>query len=178
MTMRISPNGLHVTKYFESCKLQAYLCPAGVWTIGYGHTGPDVHKGMTITQQRAEELLEIDIRRFESAVGKMVARAVSQGQFDALVDFAFNKGSQALAGSSLLRKLNAGDFSGAADEFLRWIYGGDGTKNGIDDDGDGLVDEPGERQRLRGLVRRALAQRALFLGHDGRKSVAIGVGDP
>ena len=174
--MKMSPNGLLITRHYEDCELTAYLCPAKVWTIGWGHTGSDVYPGLTITQSRADELLvEEDLAGCEADVRRLVKVFVTQFQFDALVDFDFNKGCPALAGSTLLRKVNAGDMKGAAEEFLKWIYGGDGSHNGIDDDRDGKIDEPGEKQRLRGLVRRAHSQRALFLGASGRDAIQIGL---
>lgn len=172
--MKMSPNGLLVTQHYEDCELSAYLCPAKVWTIGWGHTGSDVRSGLVITQSRADELLVEDMASFEIAVRKLVKIFITQHQFDALCDFAFNKGESGLASSTLLKLVNAGDTKGAADAFLSWIYGGDGSKNGIDDDRDGKVDEPGEKQRLRGLVRRAHSQRALFLGASGRDAIQIG----
>jgi lysozyme len=92
----------------------------GTLTIGYGHTGADVHPGQTITQTDAVKLLSLDLQRFEIAVNNMVVRSITPNQFSALVDFAYNEGSSALAGSTLLRKLNSGDIMGASDQFLVW----------------------------------------------------------
>jgi lysozyme len=139
--MKISQSGIDLIKRFEGCRLKSYLCPAGVWTIGYGHTA-GVRKNQIITSDQASAMLMSDLLQFERAINAMVAVPLKQGQFDALVSFAFNLGSGALASSTLLRKLNSGDFKGAADEFLRWNKAG------------GKV--------LEGLVRRRAAERQLF----------------
>lgn len=145
--MRYSLNGLHLTEQFEGLRLRAYPDPASggaPWTIGYGHTGPDVHAGLVWTPQQAEAELKRDIGRAESNVNAVVQRTdLSQGEFDALVDFAFNCGCRNLDGSTLLRLVNAGNFAAAANEFERW------------DRGDGKV--------VAGLLRRRLAERAEFL---------------
>lgn len=142
--MKTSQAGIKLIKSFENCALAAYLCPAGVWTIGWGHTGNDVFPGLRATAARADELLTEDLARFELAVNRLVVVHVTQSQFDALVSFAFNCGSAALEKSTLLRKLNARDYAGAADEFQRWNKAG------------GKV--------LAGLTRRRAAERALFVG--------------
>lgn len=139
--MQISKAGLDLIKQFEGLYLKAYRCPAGVPTIGYGHTA-GVAMGQTITQQQADDYLRRDVRQFERAVARLVTVPLTQGQFDALVSFAFNLGEGALAQSTLLRLLNAGDHAGAADQFDRWNKAG------------GRV--------LPGLVRRRAAERALF----------------
>lgn len=119
-----SPKGITLIKKHEGCRLRAYLCPARVWTIGYGHTG-DVKAGQTITQAQADALLLRDLaERFEPHVNAMVKVKLSQNQFDALVSLAFNIGVGALRASTLIRKLNAGDYAGAADQFKVWRMGG------------------------------------------------------
>jgi len=140
--MRISQTGIDLIKQFEGFRSKAYICPAGVLTIGYGSTGKHVQPGMSINTAYGEKLLREDVSRFESAVNRLVTVPMSQGQFDALVSFAFNVGEGALAKSTLLRKLNAGDYAGAAHEFKRWNRGG------------GRV--------LAGLVRRREAEAKLF----------------
>jgi len=105
---------------FEGCRLNAYRCPAGVWTIGYGHTGKDVFEGVTITQQEAERILDKDLTRFETNIPYHVDVPLNDNQFAALVSFAFNVGLGAFSKSTLLLKLNDGDYSGAADQFMRW----------------------------------------------------------
>jgi len=153
------------TKYFEGCKLTTYICPAGKPTIGWGHTGADVKHGMTITQQQADELLVKDMKIRELAVVGMVSGKVDlkEHELEALADFAYNKGITALKSSTLMRLLLAGKKEEAANEFLKWNKA-DGTHNKKDDDGDGLIDEPGEKQTLKGLTNRGIAQRKLFLG--------------
>lgn len=116
---RINGAGVAIIKHFEGLKLKAYKCPAGIWTIGYGHTGPDVLPGLVITEARADELLAADLARFEAGVADL-AKVANDNQFAALVSFAFNLGLEALRTSTLLRKHMAGDYEGAAAEFARW----------------------------------------------------------
>lgn len=108
---------------WEGCRLTAYRDMVGVLTIGYGHTGADVHEGQQITAAEADQLLMSDLHRFEVAVAKLAPRT-TPGQFDALVSFAFNLGSGALQSSTLLRLHNAGDYAGAAAQFVRWDHAG------------------------------------------------------
>ena len=138
-----SKKGLQLTEQFEGLRLTAYQDQVGVWTIGYGHTGKDVRPGLTITQQQAEDLLAKDVASAAASVNQLVTVVIGQNQFDALVDFTFNLGAGALGGSTLLRKLNAGDFAGAAAEFPKWCRAG------------GKV--------VLGLQRRRQAEQALFL---------------
>ncbi|HBK4842834.1 MULTISPECIES: lysozyme [Enterobacter cloacae complex] len=145
--MQTSDKGIALIKQFEGCKLTAYQDSVGVWTIGYGWTQPvdgkPIRAGMTIKQETAERLLKTGLVRYESDVSRLVKVGMTQGQFDALVSFTYNLGARSLSTSTLLRKLNAGDYAGAADEFLRWNKAG------------GKV--------LNGLTRRREAERALFL---------------
>ena len=142
--MKISEAGLSLIKSFEGCVLTAYLDAVGIWTVGYGHTGPSVHRGLTITQKLAEDILAQDVRRFELGVLNNVKVNLNQNEFDALVSFSFNVGVNALKNSTLLRLLNDGaDRSIVAAEFLRWNKGGDKV--------------------LEGLTRRRQAEKALFL---------------
>ena len=122
-SLTIGEKGLELIKSFEGLRLRAYLCPAKVWTIGYGHTG-DVRGGQVITQSQADDLLKQDLRRFEIAVRKLAKVPLTQNQFDALVSFAYNVGEAALSRSTLLRKLNAGDLAGTKLEFAKWNKGG------------------------------------------------------
>lgn len=124
MTRRISPEGLALIKQWEGCRLTAYKDAVGVWTIGYGSTGPHVRPGMTITQEEASNLLIADLDRFERAVERMVKVTLSDGQFAALVSFAFNVGEGALAASTLLKKLNAGDYDAVPKELMKWVNAG------------------------------------------------------
>lgn len=140
--MKTSQKGIDLICSFEGFQSKAYICPAGVLTIGYGHTGPDVKKGMVITQQQGKELLAKDLARFENAVNSTVKVPINQNQFDAMVSLAFNIGANAFAGSTLAKKINAKDYAGAAEQFPRWNKGG------------GKV--------LTGLVRRRAAEKLLF----------------
>ena len=140
--MKTSSKGLDLVKQFEGCELTAYVCPAGVLTVGYGHTGSDVFSGQHISQADADELLVKDLERFERVVNKYVNVAIKQCQFDALVSFTFNCGEGAFRDSTLLRLLNAEDYEGAAGQFSRWVNGSNGP--------------------LPGLVRRRDAEEALF----------------
>lgn len=142
-TSRINQRGLDLVKSFEGLSLRAYLDPVGIWTIGYGHTGPEVGPGDVITKAQAEALLRKDLTRFETGVRSLVKVPLNSNQFSALVSFAFNVGTGALAQSTLLVRLNQRDYSGAANEFSRWVYGGG--------------------QVLPGLVRRREAEKQLFL---------------
>lgn len=117
--MKINDKGLELIKKYEGCRLLAYKCPAGVWTIGYGHTA-GVKSGMAITKADAERLLLQDLKRFEEGVEALVKVPLTSNQFSALVSFAFNCGLAALRSSTLLKKLNVGDLNGAAREILRW----------------------------------------------------------
>lgn len=112
----------HIRRW-EGLRLSAYRDPGGILTIGYGHTG-DVEAGQTITLDQAEDLLSEDLRTAQSAVERLVKVPLTDRQYSALVSFVFNVGEGQFAESTLLRKLNRGDYSGAADEFLRWTRAG------------------------------------------------------
>lgn len=118
--MKTNPAGIELIKSFEKCVLTTYVCPAGKLTIGWGHTGPDVIAGKTITQAQADKILACDLADFESAMNACIKAPVTENQFSAIVSLAYNCGAQAIANSTLIKKLNAGDVSGAANEFLRW----------------------------------------------------------
>lgn len=151
---RINEAGLAIIKEFEGLRHKAYLCPANVWTIGWGHTGADVKPGLVITEARAEQLLRDDLDRFEAAVQRL-ASVATDNQFSAMVSFAFNVGTdddadtvaEGLGDSTLLRKHNAGDFVGAAKQFESW------DKARVN----------GKLQSLNGLKRRRAAEAALYL---------------
>jgi lysozyme len=121
--MEYSKDGLHLTERFEGCRLVAYPDPGSggnPWTIGYGHTGPEVVEGLEITQEQAEQCLAQDIKQAEANVNAVVHVELTQEEFDALVDFAFNCGCRNLDSSTLMKKLNAGDYEGASQEFIKW----------------------------------------------------------
>lgn len=110
---------------WEGLRLEAYQDSVGVWTIGYGHTGSDVHPGYVITQGIADDLMENDLHHFEAAVGNMLDGAhTTQEQFDALVSFSYNLGAGALKSSTLLKLHQAGRYEDAANEFEKWDHAG------------------------------------------------------
>lgn len=147
--MNVTANCLAIIREFEGFYSKPYLCPAGVPTIGYGSTRYEDGRPVTlndppIDKERADAIMLATLaREYEPAVNRYVQVPLTQNQFDALVDFAYNAGAQNLRNSTLLKKLNAGDYAGAAKEFGKWVYGG------------GKV--------LPGLVRRATARQKLFL---------------
>jgi lysozyme len=140
-----SSTGLALTRSFEGLRLEAYQDSAGVWTIGYGHTGPEIRAGQRITEAQADALLREDLACAVRCVREAVKQAVTQHQFDALVDFCFNAGRGNLLSSTLLRDVNRGDFASAVAQFGLWVHAG--------------------AQVLSGLVRRRAAEAALFDGH-------------
>ena len=119
--MKTSPKGIALIKEFEGLRLKAYLCPGGVWTIGYGHTA-GVKPGMAISEAQAEEYLKADLISFERYRNGL-GLALNQNQFDALISLIYNIGIGNFQKSTLLRKarINANDNS-IMDEFLRWVY--------------------------------------------------------
>lgn len=135
-------------KEHEGLRLVAYLDSVGVWTIGYGDTGPDVVKGLVITKAQAEERLRKRLREFEGYVNKYVRVGITQNQFDALVSLVYNIGPTNFSTSTLLRKLNSGDYKGAADQFLVW------NKGRVE----------GKLVVIKGLSNRRAKERKLFLG--------------
>lgn len=140
--MQLSEEGYKLIKHYEGLRLKSYLCAAGVLTIGYGHTGK-VKKNEVITIEQADILLRQDVRESEAVVNSVVKVPMTQGQFDALTSFVFNLGSGAFKASSLLKKLNRGDYDGAVKEFSRWVFAGN--------------------KKLPGLVKRREAEQGLFL---------------
>lgn len=125
--MRVSQKGIDLIKSFEGLELTSYQCEAGVWTVGYGSTGPDIGPRMHVTEARAEQLLIKDIERFEKAVTESLLVAVNQNEFDALVSFTFNVGATAFRNSTLRKLLNDGaERHVVAAEFLRWVKVGGG----------------------------------------------------
>ncbi|MEZ2827786.1 lysozyme [Serratia liquefaciens] len=145
--MQISKTGIELIKRFEGLELKAYQDSVGVWTIGYGWTqsvdGRRVGPSMVIDQATADRLFKCGVGQYEQGVNQLVKVKITQGQFDALVSFAYNLGLRSLSTSTLLQKMNTGDKQGAANEFGRWVNAG-GVK-------------------LNGLVMRRAAERELFL---------------
>jgi lysozyme len=119
MTREVNAEGYRLIKKAEGIRLKAYRCPAGVWTIGYGHTH-GVQEGMVIDLAEAEEILRLDLERFARGVELLLKVPVTDNQFAVLVSFAFNLGLGALAKSTLLRKLNAGDYAAVPEQLMRW----------------------------------------------------------
>lgn len=117
-------------KQCEGLRLTAYRCPSGVWTIGYGHTGTDVSPGKQISKAEAERLFEADVARFEAELGAVVSHlGLRQGQYDALLSFAYNVGMRSLLASTLWRKVQAdADDATIPAEFSRWVYGTQGGR--------------------------------------------------
>jgi lysozyme len=107
--MKTSVEGLNLIKDYEGLRLEAYYCPSGILTIGYGHTGPDVWVSMVITESEAERLLQQDLAKFEDGVKEFITVPLNQNQFDALVSFTYNVGIGALQNSTLRKRLNAGE---------------------------------------------------------------------
>ena len=121
---------LELIKRFEGLRLEAYLCPADVWTIGYGHT-KGVNQGDKITQAGADAFLAQDVLWVAAAVDKKVKVELNTNQEAALYSFIYNVGAGAFGKSTLLRKLNESDYKGAANEFKRWNKGGGKVLNGL-----------------------------------------------
>lgn len=169
--MKLSKNGVKVMHHWESCKLTAYPDPGSKdgrpITIGWGHTGPEVKKGLVWTQAQADAAFLKDVERAERIVDKYVKVPLTQGQYDALVDSAYNIGPgkkgvkdgimELFSGepSTMLKLLNAGYYTGACKQLARW------NKN------DGKV--------MRGLVRRRASAMALWNGLDGVTAIKIGM---
>ena len=140
--MKTSNTGIRLIKQFEGFRKDAYLCPAKVWTIGYGHTG-NVLPSHTISELQAEKLLQKDLERFERAVNELVKVNLNQNQFDALVSFVYNVGITAFKESTLLKVLNQGLYQKAGLQFGNWVHGGG--------------------KKLPGLIRRRKAEHQLFI---------------
>lgn len=125
--MRVSPEGVAFIKQFEGLRLTSYQCQAGIWTIGYGTTGPDIGPDTTISKKEADILFDADLMEFESGVRDCLKVTVNQNKFDALVSFAYNVGLGAFRSSTLLKLLNdRADDKIVAAEFLRWVKVGNG----------------------------------------------------
>lgn len=148
MSRLINQNGLDLVKSFEGLYTDAYICPAGVPTIGYGHTA-NVKLGQSITRKEAEDILQNDMKKFAVAVEKAIKVELNDNQFASLVSFAFNCGAGNLRASTLCRKLNAGDYDCVPSELSRWVKATDPST--------------GKKRSLAGLVKRRAAEGTLFL---------------
>lgn len=128
MARQINDEGLAVLKRFEGKRLTAYRDPVGIWTIGYGHTdaagAPKVTAGQTITEGQAEAILKADLGQYENAVQNAVKVLLTDNQFSALVSFTFNVGVGAFRKSTLLKKLNAGNYDAVPGELMKWNKAG------------------------------------------------------
>ena len=144
--MKITDEGVDLIKRYEGFRAKAYSCPAGKLTIGYGTTR-GVEPDDRVTRAEAEDLLMADIRQFEREVKTLIRVPVNRNQFSALVSFAYNLGADNLRKSTLRALVNRGDYSGAADQFPRWVWATVG----------------GRRKKLGGLIKRREEERALFL---------------
>lgn len=109
---------------FEGLRLKAYVCPAGVLTCGYGSTGPDIKPDTTWTKEQAESRMQADAGVFVAATRKLCPTLPAGDPLAAIADFAYNLGATRLAGSTLRRKINAGDYVGARIELRKWVRGG------------------------------------------------------
>jgi lysozyme len=139
--MKISNIGIDLIKQFEGCETEAYKCPAGVWTIGYGHI-KGVQEGDVITETQAHEMLVEELKEYESYILNAVEVDLNQNQFDAMVSWVYNLGPTNLKSSTLLQELNSKNYNAAAQEITKWNKAG------------GKV--------LTGLVRRREAEASLF----------------
>tara|TARA_Y100000004_G_scaffold183463_1_gene231304 strand:- start:2316 stop:2756 length:441 start_codon:yes stop_codon:yes gene_type:complete len=121
--MQLSNKGHDLLKYFEGCELEAYQDSVGVWTIGYGHT-KGVHEGMVITQEQAEQMLLDELKEYEGYVEDMVEVELTQEQFDALVVWVYNLGPTNFKNSTLLKRINEGNFEDVPYQMKRWNKAG------------------------------------------------------
>tara|TARA_B100001778_G_scaffold63537_1_gene49781 strand:+ start:1809 stop:2300 length:492 start_codon:yes stop_codon:yes gene_type:complete len=146
--MKISNNGLDLIKHFEGLVLKAYKCPAGVWTIGYGHT-KDVQPGDEWSESNADHMLEVEMEEYEGYIHDSVTAPINQDQFDALVSWVYNLGGGNLKASTMLKVLNAGQYEEVPAQMMRWNKAG------------GKV--------LEGLTRRRQAEANLFMGKEWKE---------
>ena len=121
--MKISNKGIELIKHFEGCETEAYKCPAGVWTIGYGHI-KGVQDGDVITETQAHEMLVQELKEYENYILNGVEVDLNQNQFDAMVSWVYNLGNGNLNSSTLLKVLNSGDYAGVPEQIMRWNKAG------------------------------------------------------
>lgn len=154
----LSPEGAKLMHYYESLRLKAYPDPGtggAPWTIGWGHTGPDVHPGLEWTREQADAAFLKDVSTAVNGMNRAIARDVKQHQFDAIVSLAYNAGVKAITDSTLIRIFNTGDVDGVPAQFKRW-------------------DKAGGKSML-GLRRRRAAEASMFQGADADCAIAIGL---
>lgn len=128
--MQISEKGIKLIKFYEGFKQSSYRCPAGKWTIGFGST-KGVKRGMGISEAHATTWLIRDANEAADAIARLVTVKLTQDQVDALISFIYNLGIGAFTESTLLKKLNEGDYAAVPNELNRWIYSGDNVLPGL-----------------------------------------------
>jgi len=150
--MQLSKTGIELLKHFEGCELKAYQDSVGVWTIGYGHT-KGIYEGLEITQSEAEKMLVDELPEYEGYVSDKVVPMLQQHEFDALVCWVYNLGPTNLSSSTMLKKLNAGEFKEVPFQMKRWDKAGG--------------------QPLLGLTRRRNAEALLFKGEQWKDYLEV-----
>ena len=150
--MQTSRTGIELLKHFEGCELKAYQDSVGVWTIGYGHT-KGIYEGLEITQSEAEKMLQDELPEYEGYITDKVVPMLQQHEYDALVCWVYNLGPTNLSSSTLLKKLNAGEFKDVPFQMKRWDKAGG--------------------QPLLGLTRRRNAEALLFKGEDWKDYLEV-----
>ena len=166
--MQASRNLIELQKQFEGCKLRAYKCPAGKWTIGYGNTyymnGTPVKEGDKLNSiKEAEQLFLVVLNAKVASINKSLKVTLTQNQFDVLCDIAYNAGLGALLNSGLFKAINANPKDKNIPSYLMQWNKSDGSNNGKDDDKDGIIDEEGEKQVLNGLTLRCKKRAELWV---------------
>ena len=150
--MQLSKTGIELLKHFEGCELKAYQDSVGVWTIGYGHT-KGIYEGLEITQSEAEKMLVDELPEYEGYITDKVVPILQQHEFDALVCWVYNLGPTNLSSSTMLKKLNAGEFKEVPFQMKRWDKAGG--------------------QPLLGLTRRRNAEALLFKGEQWKDYLEV-----
>tara|TARA_R100001198_G_C5166527_1_gene169291 strand:+ start:81 stop:542 length:462 start_codon:yes stop_codon:yes gene_type:complete len=150
--MQLSKTGIELLKHFEGCELKAYQDSVGVWTIGYGHT-KGIYEGLEITQSEAEKMLVDELPEYEGYITDKVVPMLQQHEYDALVCWVYNLGPTNLSSSTMLKKLNAGEFKEVPFQMKRWDKAGG--------------------QPLLGLTRRRNAEALLFKGEQWKDYLEV-----
>ena len=150
--MQLSKTGIELLKHFEGCELKAYQDSVGVWTIGYGHT-KGIYEGLEITQSEAEKMLIDELPEYEGYITDKIVPRLQQHEFDALVCWVYNLGPTNLSSSTMLKKLNAGEFKEVPFQMKRWDKAGG--------------------QPLLGLTRRRNAEALLFKGEQWKDYLEV-----
>jgi GH24 family phage-related lysozyme (muramidase) len=160
MTLRVGPRAVALMHHFEGCRLHAYKCPVGIWTIGWGDTGPHVKEGLVWTQAQADEAFRNRLaREFEPGVAKAIGAAfTTPAQFGAMVALAYNIGVGAFNRSGVATHHRAGRHEAASKAFMSWTKGGRPLRS------------------ISGLVRRRNVERMLYDGRIAEFDAAIGFG--